>query len=55
MNEFDIHEANFDAGLTYLIQDNFQLDASFGTGINHNMNYFSVGASINISKAKKEE
>jgi len=50
--EFKSHEANFDAGITYLIQDNFQLDASFGTGINHNMNYFSVGASINISKKK---
>lgn len=50
--EFDIHEANFDAGITYLLQDNFQLDASFGTGLNHNMNYFSVGASINISKKK---
>lgn len=52
--EFKSHEANFDAGLTYLIQDNFQLDASFGTGLNHNMNYFSVGASINISKKKSE-
>jgi Putative MetA-pathway of phenol degradation len=53
--EFNNHEANFDAGLTYLIKDNFQLDASFGTGINHTMNYFSFGASINISKPKKEQ
>jgi len=51
--EFDIHEANFDSGITYLLKDNFQLDISFGIGINHKMNYFSVGASINISKAKK--
>lgn len=53
--EFKNHEANFDAGITYLIQDNFQLDASFGTGLNHTMNYFSLGGSINISKAKKEK
>lgn len=50
--EFENHEANFDAGITYLIQNNFQLDVSFGTGINHNMNYVAVGASINISKQK---
>lgn len=52
--EFDNHEANFDAGITYLIKDNFQLDVSFGTGINHNMNYISAGMSVNISKAKAE-
>jgi len=52
--EIDNHESNFDGGITYLIKDNFQLDASFGTGINHNMNYFSVGASINISKNKNK-
>lgn len=52
--EFDNHEANFDAGITYLIKDNFQLDVSFGTGINHNMNYISAGMSVNISKAKVE-
>lgn len=50
--EFNNHEANFDAGFTYLIKDNFQLDASFGTGINHTMNFFSLGMSINISKVK---
>jgi hypothetical protein len=44
----DTHESNFDAGFTYLIQDNFQLDFSFGTGINHNMNYLALGASVNI-------
>jgi Putative MetA-pathway of phenol degradation len=53
--ELDQHEASFDAGITYLVQDNLQLDASFGTGINHTMNYFSIGASINISKNKKEQ
>ncbi len=50
--EFKNHEASFDAGITYLLRDNVQLDFSFGTGINHTMNYLSVGCSINIAKAK---
>ena len=50
--EFDTLEANFDAGITYLLNDNVQLDFSFGTGINHTMNYLSVGCSINIAKSK---
>ena len=52
--EFDNHEANFDTGITYLIKDNFQLDVSFGTGINHTMNYVAAGMSINISKQKSQ-
>ena len=50
--EFDEHASNFDAGFTYLIKDNFQLDFSFGTGINHAMNYLSIGCSLNIAKEK---
>jgi hypothetical protein len=42
---FDVYEASFDAGFTYLLKDNFQLDFSFGTGINYKMNYFSAGFS----------
>jgi len=34
---------NFDAGLTYLAKENLQFDLSFGTGINHKMNYLSLG------------
>jgi hypothetical protein len=34
---------NFDAGLTYLVKDNVQLDFSFGTGLTHKMNYISLG------------
>mgnify|MGYP000907384310 CR=1 FL=1 len=45
-------EANFDAGITYLLKDNVQFDFSFGTGINHTMNYLSIGYSVNIAKAK---
>jgi len=42
---------NFDAGMTWLVNKDFQLDFSFGTGIatnsgnNINMNYLSVGGS----------
>ena len=53
--EFDKHISNFDAGITYLIKDNFQLDFSFGTGINHTMNYLSMGCSLNIAKEKKQQ
>jgi len=50
---FKEHESNFDTGITYLINPNFQLDLSFGIGINHNMSYSSLGMSINILKKKK--
>ena len=52
--ELDYHRSNFDAGITYLVQDNLQLDVSAGTGLNHKMNYVSIGFSINIEKKKKE-
>lgn len=39
---------NFDSGITYLLKENFQLDFSFGTGINYTMNYISMGFSWNI-------
>ena len=51
--EFENHLANFDTGFTYLIKDNSQLDVSFGTGLNHNMNYVSIGYSLNISSMSK--
>jgi len=47
--EMDTHEANFDAGFTYLVQDNLQLDVSAGTGLNHKMTYVSIGCSINVA------
>ncbi len=52
--DFESYKANFDSGITYLINDNFQLDFSFGTGINHTMNYLSVGCSINIAKVNTD-
>jgi len=48
--EFSDWGSNFDSGLTYLLKDNFQLDISFGLGLNHEMHYFSLGFSWNISK-----
>ncbi len=41
---------NFDAGVTYLAKDNLQFDLSFGTGINHRMNYISLGCCWKIGK-----
>ena len=38
-------ENYYDAGLTYLLRENIQLDFSFGSGLNTDMNYLSVGLS----------
>ncbi|MEL4456650.1 transporter [Lutimonas vermicola] len=46
---FNEHLANIDAGFTYLLKDNFQIDFSFGTGLNYTMNYISAGFSWNIA------
>ncbi|MFH4963703.1 transporter [Gaetbulibacter sp. M235] len=52
LSDFDSYESNFDVGITYLLKDNCQLDFSFGTGINHTMNYMSLGCSILIERAE---
>ena len=41
-------ESYFDAGFTYLTSDNFQLDISYGLGLNNDLQYFSTGFSWNI-------
>jgi hypothetical protein len=46
------HEASIDAGFTYLSSPVFQWDFSFGTGLNHAMNYISVGFSWLALKQK---
>jgi len=46
---------SFDSGVTYLLQDNIQLDFSFGTGLNHDMDYFALGCSINIAKKRTSQ
>ncbi len=43
--EFETFNLNFDAGVTYLLNDHFQLDFSFGNGVNNRMNYVSTGLS----------
>lgn len=43
--DFEELVANFDAGFTYLVNENLQFDFSFGTGMNHQMNYISFGCS----------
>ncbi|MDH3321600.1 MAG: transporter [Flavobacteriaceae bacterium] len=53
--EIDISDqylSNFDAGFTYLLKDNFQLDFSFGTGLNYSMNYISAGFSWHLGPHK---
>ncbi len=46
------HEMNFDAGFTYLPNQNLQFDFSFGTGISKRMNYISIGGSWLLLKDK---
>lgn len=41
------YEASFNTGITYLVKDNVQLDFSYGSGLNHKMNFLSVGFSWN--------
>ena len=43
-------ESYFDAGLTYLLSDDFQVDASYGSGLNNDLQFFSAGFSWNIPK-----
>ena len=48
--ELEDNVININSGVTYLLQDNFQLDFSFGTGINHTFNYAAIGFSWSIDK-----
>lgn len=41
---------NMDAGMTFLLKENIQLDYSYGWGLNRDMNYHSVGVSIRLPK-----
>jgi hypothetical protein len=53
--DFDNFIINFDAGITYLLQENLQLDFSFALGLNQRMNYFAAGISWNIGGKKQEQ
>ncbi|PKP29107.1 MAG: hypothetical protein CVU01_01630 [Bacteroidetes bacterium HGW-Bacteroidetes-18] len=46
--ESNNYESNFDAGISYLVNDNFQLDTSYGIGLNNDMQYLSAGFSWRI-------
>ncbi len=54
-NDFEDFIVNFDAGFTYLANQNLQFDFSFGTGLNQKMNYISIGASwLLLNNSSKE-
>lgn len=46
--ESNNYESNFDMGFSYLVNDNFQLDTSYGLGLNNDMQYLSAGFSWRI-------
>lgn len=54
LENLNTHVANFDTGFTYLVNDHFQLDISYGTGLNYRMNYFSTGFSWVLHSKKKK-
>ena len=49
--DMEDHLANMNMGATYLLKDNFQLDYSFGTGLNYKTNYTAIGFSWYLSKS----
>jgi hypothetical protein len=49
LGENGLVENNFDVGFTFLARSNMQWDISYGTGINHKMNFFSFGFSWRTS------
>lgn len=51
--ELEKHLLNIDAGFTYLFKDNFQLDFSFGSGLNNTMTYMALGLSWNTKLVGK--
>ncbi len=53
LKSFKESKLNFDAGFTYLTNINFQLDFSFGLGLNYKMNYMSIGFSWLIDRDKE--
>jgi len=44
--EFEDWIGSMDAGILFLVNDRFQLDYSFGWGLNHTMNFHAIGISI---------
>lgn len=50
LEDMEYNSTNFDTGITYLVENDLQLDFSFGTGIEHNMNFISLGLSWRIDE-----
>lgn len=50
ITDFKEFVSYIDAGFTYLVKENFQLDFSFGSGINKRMNFVSTGFSWLIER-----
>ena len=50
LTEFSEHASSINGGVFYQVRDNLQADFSFGTGINHPMNFYAVGFGWNISR-----
>jgi len=48
MVDLQTFDSNIDAGMTYLLKDNIQLDYSFGVGIHQRMNYQAIGLTIRL-------
>ncbi|MBL4709601.1 MAG: transporter [Flavobacteriales bacterium] len=48
--EFKNWDNKMDAGITYLISNNIQLDYSYGWGLNTVMNFHAVGISVRLPK-----
>ncbi len=46
----DFWQNNMNAGMTYLLKENIQLDYSYGWGLDRDMNFQSVGISIRLPK-----
>jgi hypothetical protein len=53
IEEFENWILNLDGGFTYLFRQNLQVDLSAGMGLNHKMNYLSLGFSWNINMSGK--
>lgn len=45
---FSTLTTSFDTGIAYSIKNNVQVDFSYGTGLNHQMNFVSFGVSWNV-------
>lgn len=50
IDHMDNHLSSISGGMAYLLNPKMQADFAFGTGINHGMNFFTLGFSVLITK-----